>query len=387
MDRKTDLIIIGGGALGIFHAYHALEKGLSVRLFEKDKQAQGATVRNFGQVVPSGMDTKWQQYGRKSLAIYKKLQAHTDISMRAFGSIYIASDEEEMTLLEELRAINAANDYPSLLLTQAACLQRYDGLKADYCRGGLFFPEEVTVEARSMIHRLSELLIREKGLLYHAATLIRDVQQANGQCTVTDNRGRQYQATKVILCSGSEFKTLYPEIFADSQLEVTKLQMLQTVPQQKLRVDGNILTGLSIRRYESFHDCPSFAQIKEREDGSAFWKKWGVHILFKQSPDGAFIIGDSHEYADAADADDLGFDLYPEVNDYMLQEARKIFELEDWRIQREWFGVYSQCKDHDIFLRTIDEHIHIVTGIGGKGMTGSAGFAQEHLAKILGSAE
>ena len=65
MENEFDLIVIGGGVLGTFHAYHALEKGFKVAILEKDKAPQSATTRNFGQVVPSGMDTKWQNYGRK----------------------------------------------------------------------------------------------------------------------------------------------------------------------------------------------------------------------------------------------------------------------------------------------------------------------------------
>ena len=65
-----DLIITGAGALGSFHAYHACKKGLKVLLLEKDLQPQEATVRNFGQVVPSGLSRgKWQNYGRRSLEI------------------------------------------------------------------------------------------------------------------------------------------------------------------------------------------------------------------------------------------------------------------------------------------------------------------------------
>ena len=63
-----DLIVVGGGVLGAFHAYHALKNGLKVALIEKDKAPQGATVRNFGQVVPSGMNEKWQTYGRNAVA-------------------------------------------------------------------------------------------------------------------------------------------------------------------------------------------------------------------------------------------------------------------------------------------------------------------------------
>jgi len=197
--NKTDLIIIGGGALGTFHAFHALEMGLTVRLFEKNKKPQGATVRNFGQVVPSGMNEKWQRFGRKSLEVYKRLQSQFDITVRHHGSVYFASDEEEMTLLEELRQINQNNNYPSQLLSRKECLEKYDGLKADYCRGGLFFPEEISVDARNMIHRVLGFLAKEKHLQYHPATLIKHVQKANGQCEVIDNKGEKYYAEKIIV--------------------------------------------------------------------------------------------------------------------------------------------------------------------------------------------
>ncbi|MDE5448610.1 FAD-dependent oxidoreductase, partial [Elizabethkingia meningoseptica] len=48
MENEFDLIVIGGGVLGTFHAYHALEKGLKVAILEKDKAPQSATTRNFG---------------------------------------------------------------------------------------------------------------------------------------------------------------------------------------------------------------------------------------------------------------------------------------------------------------------------------------------------
>lgn len=379
-----DLIIIGGGILGTFHAYHALNRGLKVQLFEKDLKPAGATTQNFGQVVPSGMNHTWQQYGRRSLEIYKDLASKTDLSIRPNGSVYFASDDEELQLLEELATLNEQNQYPSQLLSAKECLSRYPGLRADYCKGGLFFPEEITAESRQMIHEVLAFLVEQKGLDYRPNTLIQEAVVKNGSCSVTTNRGEEFQADKILICSGSEFKALFPEVFAESDLEVSRLHMMQTLPQPQLRFAGNILTGLTIRRYEAFEECPSFAQIKAKEDPNAFWKKWGIHILFKQAPDGSVIIGDSHEYADAARADELGYDLYPEVREYMLQEAAKIFDLETWQLSREWYGVYSQCKTQEIFRHTIDGDIHILTGIGGKGMTGSPGFSEEHLGVIWG---
>lgn len=383
MNTKYDLIVIGGGVLGTFHAYHALQEGLKVAVIEKDKQPVSATVRNFGQVVPSGMNTKWQNYGRESLKIYNDLQSRFDISVRNNGSVYLASNDEEVQLIEELSIINKNNGYESHLLTKEQCLEKYPGLRNDYVKSGLFFPQEVTVEPRVMIYRLLEYLTTEKGIHYYNNSKVVRCQVSNDEVEVEIASGVVFKASKVILCCGSEFKTLYPQLFEKSDLEVTKLQMLQTIPQSGYELKGSILTGLSIRRYEAFYECPSFAAIKAKESSDSFEKKWGVHILFKQAVDGSVIIGDSHEYADAANMDDLGFDLRTDVDEFMIDEAKKIFNLPSFEIQNRWFGMYSQCKENDIFQHTIDKNIHIVTGIGGKGMTGSAGFSKENIKEIF----
>ena len=383
MNTKYDLIVIGGGVLGTFHAYHALQKGLKVAIIEKDKLPVSATVRNFGQVVPSGMDTKWQNYGRESLKIYSDIQSQFDISIRKNGSVYLASNDEEVQLIEELSIINKNNGYESLLLTKEQCLEKYSGLRNDYIKAGLFFPEEVTVEPRIMINRLLEFLIKNKGLAYFGNTKVVRCDSLLNEVVVLTANGEIHKTSKVILCCGSEFKTLYPDVFAKSDLEVTKLQMLQTKPQADYQLKGSVLTGLSIRRYEAFYECPSFDGIKAKEASDSFEKEWGVHILFKQAVDGSVIIGDSHEYADAANIDDLGFDLRMDVDEFMIAEAKKIFNLPTYEIQNRWYGMYSQCKENDIFEYTIENNIHIVTGIGGKGMTGSAGFSKENIKNIF----
>jgi FAD dependent oxidoreductase TIGR03364 len=383
MKPMYDLIVIGSGVLGTFHAFHALKKGFKVAIIEKDKMPKGATIQNFGQVVPSGMDTKWQAYGRESLAIYKKIQSQLDISIRQNGSIYLASNEEEVLLIEELSHINRANNYQSHLLTKQECMARYPGLRSDYVKAGLFFPEEVTVEPRTMIYRLHEFMIRELGLKLITNTSIINCESITNGVVVSSAANEEFLASKVIICNGNEFKNLYPKLFNESDLEVSKLQMMQTKPQQNFKLNGSILTGLSIRRYEAFYECPSFKAIKSKENPDSLEKKWGVHILFKQAADGSVILGDSHHYANANNTDDLGFDLDMDIDNFMIEEAKKIIDLPNYDIQNRWFGMYSQCKTKDVFEHTLGDNIHIVTGIGGKGMTGSAGFSKENISKIF----
>ncbi|MET3539151.1 TIGR03364 family FAD-dependent oxidoreductase [Chryseobacterium limigenitum] len=382
MTAKFDLIVVGGGILGTFHAYHALKRGLKVALIEKNSLPQGATVRNFGQVVPSGMDLKWQNFGRESLSIYKELQAETDLTVRENGSVYIASNDEEMQLIHELHEINKNNNYESALLSKNDCIKKFDGLRSDYCKGGLFFPQEISVDSGEMIIKLHQLLKEKFDLKIFYNTTVVEINE-DKECTCLTSEGTSFYSAKVIICGGHEFKTLYPQVFNESDLVVTKLQMLQTKPQGIYSLPGNILTGLTIRRYESFQECESFDNIKSLEDPNTFDKKFGIHILFKQALDGSVILGDSHEYASAKNSDDLGYELNMEIDEYMINEAKKIIDLPTYEIQRRWFGIYSQCKTKDIFEHNVSPNIHIVTGIGGKGMTGSGGYSKFNINTIF----
>ena len=144
--KKYDLIVVGGGVIGTFCAYHALKLKKSVLLIEKDSSPYEASFRNFGQGVPSGQSIeKWFEYGRRSLEIYKEIQAQTDISVVQNGSWYIASDDFEATLLEELQELLNEKKYHSKLYTKEDTIALQPNLDANYVKAGLFFPQEVSL--------------------------------------------------------------------------------------------------------------------------------------------------------------------------------------------------------------------------------------------------
>jgi FAD dependent oxidoreductase TIGR03364 len=381
--KHYDLIVTGAGVLGSFHAYHAAKKGLSVLLLEKDFQPQEATVRNFGQVVPSGLSQgKWQNYGQRSLEIYNSIQSAFDITVRNNGTVYLASDTTEMTLIEELAAINKKRGYDSVILDKETCLEKYPGLRASYCVGALFFPQEITVEPSRLIHHLIAYLKEQLAVTYRPLSLVKSVVYKQDRCWVETSDGEAFSSNHVIICNGRDFKALYPQLFYNSDIEVSKLQMMRTSPMENYVLPGSILSGLSIRRYESFRECPSYKKLNAADINQPC-KKWGIHILFKQAADGSIIIGDSHEYADAKNADQLGFDVKEVITDIIIQEAQRIFDFPHWNIAKQWNGFYAQRKGHDLFMETVDTNTHIVTAIGGKGMTASAGLAEENIHKIF----
>ena len=99
----ADVIVIGAGVLGTFHAYFAARKGLHTILIERNAYPSDASTRNFGMVVQTIVETEgeWPAYARASRDIYLAIQEEHDIGVRNNGSLYIASTDIERMVLEE----------------------------------------------------------------------------------------------------------------------------------------------------------------------------------------------------------------------------------------------------------------------------------------------
>ena len=114
-------------------------------------------------------------------------------------------------------------------------------------------------------------------------------------------------------------------------------------------------------------------------------KSGGVHILFKTGRQtGGLYSVILMKYASVAQSHELGFDLRSDINQIMIDEATKIFDLPSWKVETSWFGIYSQSKHPSgIFTKTIDEQIRIeLRGLEEKGMTSSPGFTKHFLKEV-----
>ncbi len=136
MTTKFDLLVVGGGILGTFHCLSCSEENLKVALLERNSLPQGATVRNFGQVVLQEWILNGKTTEEKALQYIMNFMPRQILRSDKNGSVYIASNDEELQLIEELYEINRNNDYESVLLSKNDCIKKYDGLRSDYCKGG-----------------------------------------------------------------------------------------------------------------------------------------------------------------------------------------------------------------------------------------------------------
>ncbi len=380
----ADVIVIGAGVLGTFHAYYAAHRGYKTLLLERNALPNDASTRNFGMVVQTIVETggPWMEFARTSQEIYRALQAEHDIAVKPTGSLYVASTEVENSVLAEFAQLHAAN-YRSIYLDASASRRRYPFLQQNYCQGTLFFADDLVIDPQRMLRQLIPSLVEQGLFAYHPRTLVVSIEPMKQGFAVRDAQGNTFTAERVFLCNGTEYRTLFPAHFAASELQICKLQMLRTVPQPEPLLPHALLSGLSIRRYPAFRSTPSYVKL-ETQEMEPILRDYGIHLLFKQNADNSITIGDSHEYTLCQDASIGEERTNWEINELFLEYARRILLLPDLRIQHLWNGYYMVNPHAEVYTATIEGAIHIVTGIAGKGMSTGPGFARHNIEQTLG---
>src|SRR5260370_24226838 len=92
----ADVAIIGGGIVGLAHAWQAARRGLSVVLFERDAVAQGASVRNFGMIWVVGQTPEYLPTALRSRALWLEMARSAGLVALACGSIPLAHPAQEV---------------------------------------------------------------------------------------------------------------------------------------------------------------------------------------------------------------------------------------------------------------------------------------------------
>ena len=368
-DRSFDVVVVGAGILGLAHALAASRRGLRVLVLDRDAQANGASVRNFGFVTVTGQaqGEVWRR-ARRSREIWAEIAGPAGIAIEQNGLLMIAQRPEAEAVLAAFLRTEMGED--CVWLDRAAAQDRLGAIAPRDLRGALFSPIDLRVESRDAIPALARSLAASGRVVIRRDVAVHGV--ATGRIATSVG---EFRADAIVVCPGDDLATLFPEALARAGLTRCKLQMLR-LASPGVRLPATIMSDLSLVRYLGYAALPEAAALRTRlEAEQPAYLAHGIHLIVAQGADGSLIVGDSHHYA--ATPDPFASDA---VDQLILEEFAAVFGAVPPVVER-WTGTYASGPRHSI-VETPADGVRLVLVTSGTGASTGFALAEEVIADL-----
>ena len=366
-------VVAGGGVIGTWHALELLRAGFVVDHLEAEAEPAGASVRNFGLVWVSGRRSgpeldaalrsrrRWEEIGDEV----------PGVGFRPQGSLTVAVGDHERSVMEAFARHPAAAARAISLLEPDEARRCNPAVRGEVS-AALWCPHDATVEPRRLLPALRDHLAERHPRRYrfHRRRSVVGTERA----ALVDAAGTRWGADLAVVAPGAVYDRLRNTSGVAGALRRVRLQMLETGP-----LDGPALTTAladadTLRYYPAYETAP-LERLGPQDPVAA---EHHLQLLLVQRPDGGLTIGDTHAYDEPFD-----FAVTEDPMTELLARAGRILGTELPPVRRRWEGVYAQCLDQAVCLRTeIDERVWLVTGPGGRGMTCAPAIAADTLSAL-----
>lgn len=366
------VLVVGGGIIGSMHALLAVEKGFEVIQLERDAKPQSASVRNFGLIWVSGRAAGAElDLAIRARELWSHIGSQAQVGFRANGSLTIAQNDAEYTVLQEAAAMPDADRRGFKVLDRNQTMALEPELRGNY-RGALQCTTDAAVEPDLVLGGLRDYLATFPNYSWVPEFEAVDFYHDETGNHVTDIGGRKYSGDYLAVCAGAAHHGFIADYLDQAPLRKVRLQMAAT-GLLGATLGHSLADADSLRYYPAFKEL-SLDRLGSQSEIAAHYK---MQLLLVQRRDGSMTIGDTHEYAEP-----FTHELHEAPYDHLLGVMKNIFGREVPRIERRWDGVYSQSTNDDIYLRReIAPGAHLVTGAGGRGNTLSPAIAEETVAQ------
>ena len=372
--RSFDVAIVGAGICGLAHALAAARRGKRIVVVDRDRQANGASIRNFGFVTIAGQQAGecWRR-ARRSRDVWAEVAEAAGIPVFQRGLLVIARRLEARAVLEEFLATDMGAE---CRLVEPRDIETYGtGLRSKSFAGALFSPHEIRVQSREAIRRVAAYLAERYDVTFRRETVV----HAATPPRLGTSRGI-IEAAAIVVCPGDDFLTLHADRIAGYDLTRCKLHMMRLAPprfDERLPV---VMSDLGMIRYPGYSGLPAARALERRltaEQGEHVAN--GVHLIVARSADNCLVVGDFHHYAATPDP------FAPTaVDDLILDEYAQVFAGDAPPVAERWTGTYASAKDRLTLVDKPSDALRIVLVTSGTGASISFALAEEVLADLFG---
>jgi glycine/D-amino acid oxidase-like deaminating enzyme len=203
LPRSVDVVVIGGGIIGVSTALELTEHGIKVALCEKGGIAQEQSSRNWGWVRISRRDPREVPLMAESLRIWADLNRRTgrETGFKRSGIIFTCATDKEFSDHERWNRNLDGYQVKSRMLSATEFKDKFPTSRMNIS-GALYTPDDCRAEPQLAAPAIAQAA-RERGAHILTACAVRGLQLAGGRVKgVVTERG-EIDCQAVVLAGGA----------------------------------------------------------------------------------------------------------------------------------------------------------------------------------------
>lgn len=384
----ADVVVIGGGIIGMATALELAEQGVNVVVCEKGRVGCEQSSRNWGWIRQTGRDAAELPIMMESISLWQQLASRTRQNALLFnqqGVTYLARDHAGMEKHENFAALAKLHGLDTQLLNAEQTLKHVSSTALGW-HGGIHTPTDGRVEPWTAVPALTAACV-ELGVTVRENCAVRSIDQVQGMVSGVTTELGPIRAERVLLAGGAWSSLLARKVAINlPQLSVkATVARVDSIPDigsgnaadRDLawckRADGGY--NIALPGYHEFYPGPdAFRHFRIYQQGLiSSWKQthfrfnaptgfpdsWRLHRTWNESSTSPF---ERHRVLDPRADTKL-------VNRMLAQLKHRFQGCEQARATHAWAGMIDTMPD---FVPVMDQveslpGLFIATGFSGHG--------------------
>lgn len=255
--KSAEIVIIGGGVVGVSVAYHLTKRGCrDVLILEREEAlGHGSTGKATGGVraqFETDINIKLSLY---SLDFFRDWDFNCEYEPR--GYLFLATEEKHLEYLKRTSERQRSLGYHDVEIVDAAAIgELVPGLNCEDIVGGSFGPRDGFINPLAVLEGFM-VEAAMKGARVRTSALVRSIDVKGGRVTGVRTSEGRVDCEKVVVCSGAWARTVAATASVDLPVEPQRRQIVWAKaadplpPELPMVID--ISNGFHFRPARDFH--------------------------------------------------------------------------------------------------------------------------------------